>query len=137
MSRSSNLSLIPFRIPIDIDFLDWSTFPDSTPRPPFDERFDLVFAADVVYETEQVQWIKNCVEILLRIPESTQLVPSFLPRCPGPAHTCYRITSPRGSFSLRRRASWTPAKRGVIRTSPGDDIKRNPPVRSRCWGQGI
>lgn len=65
----------PFRIPIDIHFLDWSTFLDSPAEPPFDERFDLVFAADVIYEMEQAQWIKNCVETLLRIPENTKSVP--------------------------------------------------------------
>lgn len=71
LRRQSN----PSHLPIDIYSLDWSTFLDSPRKPPFDEPFDLLFASDVVYETEQAKWIKNCVEVLLRKPASSVAVP--------------------------------------------------------------
>ncbi|KXN85764.1 hypothetical protein AN958_10947 [Leucoagaricus sp. SymC.cos] len=48
--------------PIDVESFDW-----EHPRydAPFDERFDVILAADVVYHPDHARWIKNCVQGLL------------------------------------------------------------------------
>ncbi|KAI5121847.1 hypothetical protein M0805_003280 [Coniferiporia weirii] len=51
--------------PVNVQLLDWQ-YPPS--EPPFDEAFDTILAADVVYETGHAGWIKNCVERLLKRP---------------------------------------------------------------------
>jgi len=56
--------------------LDWSSFPNfETYESPFDEPFDVIFGADIIYEAEHARWIKSCLEKLLRKP-SSQLSPS-------------------------------------------------------------
>ncbi|TFY68422.1 hypothetical protein EVJ58_g1029 [Rhodofomes roseus] len=51
--------------------LDWAKFPAlQDPSAPFDQPFDLIFGADIIYEAEHVRWVKNCVEKLLRKPSS-------------------------------------------------------------------
>ncbi|THH11596.1 hypothetical protein EW145_g552 [Phellinidium pouzarii] len=57
--------------PIDVQLLDWQ-FP-STERP-FNEAFDVILAADVVYNPSHAGWIKYCVGRLLKRPT---------PACPG------------------------------------------------------
>jgi len=52
-------------------FLDWSTFATlETPLPPFDNTFDVIFGADIIYETSHARWIKSCLQMLLRRPEA-------------------------------------------------------------------
>ena len=46
--------------------LDWSQ-PNSS-RAPFDRPFDVILAADVVYEPTHASWIANCVTKLLACP---------------------------------------------------------------------
>ncbi|KAG2022523.1 hypothetical protein CC2G_000264 [Coprinopsis cinerea AmutBmut pab1-1] len=58
------------KAPVQVRALDWEN-PDYSP--PFDERFDLILAADVVYHPEHARWIKNCVEGLLALPRSGEL----------------------------------------------------------------
>ncbi|KAG6830465.1 hypothetical protein H0H93_014026, partial [Arthromyces matolae] len=54
---------------IESHFLDWSSFPNDTARPPpFHIPFDLVVGADVVYEPQHAIWIKSCLNILLQKP---------------------------------------------------------------------
>ncbi|PSR97722.1 hypothetical protein PHLCEN_2v4264 [Hermanssonia centrifuga] len=59
-------------VSVSAHFLDWSDFPSSSLEilPPFDEPFDVIYGADVVYELEHAKWIKTCVEALLRKPQS-------------------------------------------------------------------
>lgn len=53
--------------------LDWSEAANSTNAlsPPFDEPFDLILGADIIYELEHALWIKTCLEKLLRRPSSS------------------------------------------------------------------
>lgn len=47
--------------------LDWSLFSETYPQPqPFDQPFDLVLGADIIYEAQHAVWIKSCLTILLR-----------------------------------------------------------------------
>ncbi|KAJ2917158.1 hypothetical protein MD484_g3250, partial [Candolleomyces efflorescens] len=49
---------------IKVDVLDWES--PETDRAPFDEPFDIILAADVVYHPEHAKWIEACVSKLLR-----------------------------------------------------------------------
>ncbi|KIM75297.1 hypothetical protein PILCRDRAFT_79144 [Piloderma croceum F 1598] len=52
-------------------FLDWSTFSAlEAPLPPFDNAFDVIFGADIIYEASHARWIKSCLQVLLRRPEA-------------------------------------------------------------------
>lgn len=51
--------------PISVRALDWQ-YPFYTP--PLHKPFDIILAADVVYEPSHPDWIKNCVENLLARP---------------------------------------------------------------------
>lgn len=58
-STSSSLS-------ITANFFDWSLFPTiQTPDSPFDNKFDLILGADIVYEPLHSSWIKACLLRLL------------------------------------------------------------------------
>ncbi|RDB27408.1 Protein-lysine N-methyltransferase EFM2 [Hypsizygus marmoreus] len=64
----SNFSNPP-GVAISSHFLDWSQFAETPYQdPPFDEPFDLVLGADIVYEAEHAVWIKSCLRALLRMP---------------------------------------------------------------------
>ncbi|KDQ55383.1 hypothetical protein JAAARDRAFT_133994 [Jaapia argillacea MUCL 33604] len=58
------------RLSIQPHFLDWSQFSSQTEEPPspFNESFDLIVGADIIYEAQHATWIKRCVEKLLRKP---------------------------------------------------------------------
>ncbi|KAJ7590556.1 putative methyltransferase-domain-containing protein [Mycena floridula] len=63
-------------VSISHQFLDWSKFPDIvSPSTPFDEPFDLVLGADIVYETQHAVWIKSCLSTLLRKPKPDDHIP--------------------------------------------------------------
>ena len=51
--------------PVAVHVLDWE-FPVYSA--PLDTRFDVILAADVIYEDDHAQWIKGCVERLLARP---------------------------------------------------------------------
>ncbi|PCH37120.1 hypothetical protein WOLCODRAFT_109609 [Wolfiporia cocos MD-104 SS10] len=55
-------------------FLDWSQLAamQTPPSPPFDEGFDVIVGADIIYETDHARWIKSCVEQLLRKPNANK-----------------------------------------------------------------
>jgi len=77
-------------VSVSAHVLDWAKFPAlDAPDAPFDEPFDLIFGADIVYEAEHAHWIKNCVEKLLRKPSpSGRLPPAFHLIIPlRPTHT--------------------------------------------------
>jgi len=60
----------PMSLSVSAHFLDWSQFSrQDSDSPPFDEQFDLVLGADIVYEADHALWIKRCVEKLLKKPE--------------------------------------------------------------------
>ncbi|PFH46934.1 hypothetical protein AMATHDRAFT_68785 [Amanita thiersii Skay4041] len=81
-------------------FLDWSNF--SKPyQPPstiltgsqdrslqlFNEKYDVIFGADIIYEPEHTAWIKSCVSTLLRIPDrDTNVNVGTHPRSPLNEH---------------------------------------------------
>ncbi|KIL60771.1 hypothetical protein M378DRAFT_167749 [Amanita muscaria Koide BX008] len=60
--------------------LDWAHFsatygpPSVSSSPvlpaPFDEPFNVILGADIVYELEHATWIKSCLSVLLRKPNS-------------------------------------------------------------------
>ena len=50
-------------------FLDWSSFPVLSSIPAvLSEPFDIILGADIIYEAEHADWIKNCLKRLLRYP---------------------------------------------------------------------
>jgi hypothetical protein len=52
--------------------LDWSKFgPEDIKVTPFDQRFDLILGADIVYEVDHTAWIHSCLTFLLRKPSSS------------------------------------------------------------------
>jgi len=51
--------------PVTVTSYDWE-FPSTDA--PFDEPFDVIQAADVIYNTAHATWIKGCVARLLRRP---------------------------------------------------------------------
>lgn len=58
--------------------LNGTTKQDIIAQPPFDERFDLIFGADIVYEAHQAPWIHSTVSHFLAYPETDSTVePSF------------------------------------------------------------
>ncbi|KAF6758927.1 hypothetical protein DFP72DRAFT_1032040 [Ephemerocybe angulata] len=59
--------------------LDWSLFPsDNSAAGVFEEPFDLVFGADIIYEAQHAQWIRDCLERLLaKHTSSSPDVPLF------------------------------------------------------------
>lgn len=73
-----NLATWPEHCPVSVSahHLDWSNLP-STPFPPFDQPFDIIFGADIVYEIEHASWIRSTVEHFLRKPETTSDMPQF------------------------------------------------------------
>jgi predicted nicotinamide N-methyase len=52
-------------VKVEVYSLDWETPRSSAP---FDEPFDIILAADVIYNPLHAGWIKNCVERYLRLP---------------------------------------------------------------------
>ncbi|THH30640.1 hypothetical protein EUX98_g3567 [Antrodiella citrinella] len=54
--------------PVDVFKLDWE-HPEYDA--PLDKPFDVILAADVVYEPEHARWIKSCVKRLLARPSAT------------------------------------------------------------------
>ncbi|TFK38832.1 putative methyltransferase-domain-containing protein [Crucibulum laeve] len=51
--------------------LDWSLFSQEHIKDsPFDEPFDVVLGADIIYERDHAVWIKSCLALLLRKPSS-------------------------------------------------------------------
>ena len=61
---------------ISAHFLDWEDAADlrRTLQVPFDEPFDEVFGADIVYELEHAMWIKACLTRVLRLTGRFHLV---------------------------------------------------------------
>jgi predicted nicotinamide N-methyase len=58
--------------------LNGTTKQDIIARPPFNERFDLIFGADIVYEAHQAPWIHSTVSHFLAYPDADSPVePSF------------------------------------------------------------
>ena len=60
--------------------LDWShfssTYATGNPNPPnkpFDEPFDVIFGADIIYELDHASWIKSCLSVLLRKPDHPEI----------------------------------------------------------------
>ncbi|KAH9487409.1 Protein-lysine N-methyltransferase EFM2 [Psilocybe cubensis] len=62
---------------VSTQHLDWSTFCDSAPNSVFEDGFDVVYGADIVYESQHAIWIKSCLEKLLRKPTSSNPNPTF------------------------------------------------------------
>ena len=61
---------------ISAHFLDWEDAADPMHalQAPFDEPFDEVFGADIVYELEHAMWIKACLTRVLRLTGRFHLV---------------------------------------------------------------
>lgn len=70
--------LEPSPVAIAAHHLDWSNPPASPATPPFDQSFDQIFGADIIYEISHASWIRSCVEKFLRKPSpSSADVPRF------------------------------------------------------------
>jgi len=61
---------------ISAHFLDWedAAEPTRSLQAPFDEPFDEVFGADIVYELEHAMWIKACLRRVLHLTGRFHLV---------------------------------------------------------------
>ena len=61
---------------ISAHFLDWedAADPTRTLQAPFDEPYDEVFGADIVYELEHAMWIKACLKRVLHLTGHFHLV---------------------------------------------------------------
>lgn len=57
--------------------LDWSLFPSSHPSTFQDLASDVVFGADIIYETQHALWVKLCLSKLLRKPSLESKDPTF------------------------------------------------------------
>lgn len=57
-------------VTVEAHMLDWQEFASSSgpKNAPFDQSFDLILGADIIYETEHALWIRTCVEKLLQKP---------------------------------------------------------------------
>ncbi|KDQ31663.1 hypothetical protein PLEOSDRAFT_1074207 [Pleurotus ostreatus PC15] len=58
---------------VEAGFLDWSQYQSmlsAGQHPPFDQPFDLIVGADIIYEDKHAEWIKQCLEILLKKPSA-------------------------------------------------------------------
>jgi len=66
-SSQQSISITPHR-------LDWSHFSSTyasegaPPPKPFDEPFDVILGADIIYELDHATWIKSCLSVLLKKP---------------------------------------------------------------------
>ncbi|KAJ3566579.1 hypothetical protein NP233_g6911 [Leucocoprinus birnbaumii] len=76
--------------------LDWSGFgAKDTKQPPFDQPFDLVLGADIVYEPKHAAWIRSCLTYLLRRPSATSS-----PGC-NTTNPCFHLVLPlRATFTF-------------------------------------
>lgn len=75
-----NLSLNPTLSPLQVSVkpLDWSTFYTSRlDPPPGRERYDTIFAADVIFEPSHAPWIHATVSALLHFPSSSSHSPTL------------------------------------------------------------
>ena len=62
----TNFPSVSSSLAITANFLDWSSFPTiQAPGSPFDDKFDLILGADIVYEPLHASWIKACLLTLL------------------------------------------------------------------------
>lgn len=89
-------------ITISPHFLDWSNPPDP-PTTPFEEPFDVIYGADVVYELDHALWIKTCIERFLRKPSLSSLEVTL----PTEASTIAPSTHPRFHLVIPFRATHT------------------------------
>jgi hypothetical protein len=69
------------QVSVSSHYLDWSKLASTEKlSSPFDEPFDLILGADIIYESQHATWIKSCLERLLRKPvvaNDNPLVPLF------------------------------------------------------------
>lgn len=106
-------------VSVSAHFLDWSTFSVSASEertPPFDDAFDVIYGADIIYELEHAKWIKACVETLLRKPSRDDTeVPSSLSSPQDDSHTA---TNPRFHLAIPSRSTHAAESRTVEDTFP-------------------
>ncbi len=100
-------------VTISPHFLDWSNPPNPSPTP-FDEPFDVIYGADVVYELDHALWIKTCIEKFLRKPSLSSL------ECilPTEVSTIAPSTHPRFHLVIPFRATHTTEAESVERAFP-------------------
>lgn len=75
----SRLDWQDFIIPVNSDKKEGDSSPPvrAIPHdPPFDDQFDVILGADIVYEPHQASWIKAVVSALLRRPDENGLSPT-------------------------------------------------------------
>ncbi|PPQ84889.1 hypothetical protein CVT26_008738, partial [Gymnopilus dilepis] len=124
-SPSSSAPLLEKEQPIQVHALDWSSppIPSSSPsssstasssssscapgpgpkpKKPFDKPFDLILAADVIYHPQHAEWIRGCVEGMLRKPQRQPSSPAAL-KSPSTAemeHAALQSQDQGGTFWL-------------------------------------
>ena len=76
---------------VQVEPLDWSTLHSSPSSPlaaPFEEKFDLIFGADIIYGPDHSRWIHSTVTRLLALPSPSRPTPAFHLIAPlRPTHT--------------------------------------------------
>ncbi|KAI0640697.1 hypothetical protein C8Q79DRAFT_921059 [Trametes meyenii] len=69
----SNFPASNARVSLSSHALDWSTVANGFPlAPPFDQPFDIIIGADIVYEPVHASWIGDTVSALLRRPDAVE-----------------------------------------------------------------
>ncbi|KDQ20775.1 hypothetical protein BOTBODRAFT_26794 [Botryobasidium botryosum FD-172 SS1] len=93
----------PHDLTLRVHELDWKQVHDtpSTQRlsPPLDSPFDVILAADVIYEMDHAEWIKSTVERLLRPGGQFHLIIPLRPGHSREANTVERVFPMAGSSS--------------------------------------
>lgn len=97
-SRDASGNAVSDNCKCDKKFQENSVIGAFCPSPPFDEPFDLILGADIIYEAKHAQWIKACLEKLLKKPSS--LAPTSVQGC-GAHHHLDNIVQTRASSTSR------------------------------------
>ncbi|KAI0695052.1 hypothetical protein C8T65DRAFT_666021 [Cerioporus squamosus] len=108
----------PPLLSLDARTLDWSTYSPapSAAAPSFEETFDLILGADIIYEPTHALWIRDCVAALLRRPTAAvqprfHLVMPLRPTHTGESRTVQEVFLPAPVVSAgsqkSARMDWT------------------------------
>jgi predicted nicotinamide N-methyase len=83
-------------VSVSVHKLDWQEYENfdlqQTNTTPFEEPFDVVIGADIVYDSRHAAWIRSTVAALLRKPRNEEVDPTFWLITPL-RHTHIRETS--------------------------------------------
>lgn len=80
--KDNDLDVATLEAPVvvQVELLDWSTLHSSSSSlvaAPFEQKFDLIFGADVIYGPDHARWIHSSVARLLALPSPSSPTPAF------------------------------------------------------------